>query len=94
MAEKNQSKLKAVQDLEAIDILRRSEPFQKYFAARVNAPCKQLAQKILYDVNLTKDQVWEELIKFRAHFEISKVLIEDDAACRSFIEQEREGEGG
>lgn len=84
----NRSRARASQDLDAIETLQRTPAFVDYFARRVTDPVRESSKKILYDVTLSKDEVWEEVLRFRALFGVSKLLISDEAVCRRMIENE------
>lgn len=75
----------ASRDVEDIESLRKTPAFQRYFERRVLGELNRHRDVLLYEKNLTKDQLWEARLKFDAAYDLSIMLLQDEAACRRLI---------
>lgn len=85
-SDNEQARQKAAQDLEDIETLKSMPAFKRYFARRVTDELKSLADKILYDAT-DRRAAWIAILRFRAVFEVSKVLLQDEASCKAVLGQ-------
>jgi hypothetical protein len=76
----------AAQDLEDIRTLKKSPAWSRYWERVVVGEVQRLRERILTDRKLTKDELWEERLKFFAQLDLSQRILQDEAACRSIIE--------
>ncbi len=78
---------RAAQDLEDIRTLQKIPAWKRYWERSVVAPAQRLREKILTDQKLTKDELWELRIRLEERMKTLQTIIQDEAACRSIIEQ-------
>ncbi len=78
---------RAAEDLEAIRALKKSPHWRNYWERVVMGEVRRLCDKILTDEKLTKDELWEVRLEYFAALKNAKRIGQDEAACRSIIEQ-------
>lgn len=84
MSDTDESKRLAAQDLDDIETLRENSAFKRYFVRRVTGDLKTLADLVLHDAQ-DADKAWRAILIFRAKFEVSKMLLQDEALCRDIV---------
>ncbi|SRR6266404_2073105 len=85
-SEEKKEGARAVQTLQDIRKLRKDPVFQRYFEARVVKEVQRLREIILTDRELDKDSLWNARLKFFAAFDTSKIMLQDEAACRAMLD--------
>lgn len=78
----------ATRDIEDIDVLRKNPVFARYFERRVLGELEKARNELLYGKNIDRDALWKAKVRFDAAYELSMMMIKDEAACRNLVSNE------